>query len=172
MTNFRPLVSIIIPVYNGSDFLEQAIKSALNQTYLNTEIIVVNDGSNDGGKTEEIAKKYCTNDKCKYFFKNNGGTASALNYGIRVSSGSYICWLSHDDMFSPDKIECQIRSLNRFANRGKDINRIILYSKTKLIDEKSKELNVKSFLTYRTGRKTYKKVPSWLKLNTFSIAPC
>ena len=55
---FHPLVSIIIPVYNGSNYVKEAIDSALAQTYDNVEILVVNDGSNDGGKTEEIARSY------------------------------------------------------------------------------------------------------------------
>ena len=66
----QPLVSIIIPVYNGSNFLRQAIESALNQTYSNIEIIVVNDGSNDLGKTEEIALSYGS--RIKYYKKENG----------------------------------------------------------------------------------------------------
>lgn len=72
-----PLVSIIIPVYNGSDYLEEAIESALNQTYKNIEIIVINDGSTDNGATEMIALKY--RDQIRYFHKTNGGVSSALN---------------------------------------------------------------------------------------------
>ena len=56
--NSHPLVSIVIPVYNGSNYMQEAIDSALNQTYLNVEVIVVNDGSSDGGKTDSIAKSY------------------------------------------------------------------------------------------------------------------
>ena len=58
MNNYNPKVSIIIPVYNGANFLDEAIRSALSQTYKNVEILVVNDGSNDNGETECIAKKY------------------------------------------------------------------------------------------------------------------
>ena len=64
---FEPLVSIVIPVYNGSNFLREAIDSALDQTYSNTEVIVVNDGSNDDGATERIALEY--SDRIRYFFK-------------------------------------------------------------------------------------------------------
>ncbi len=56
--SFNPKVSIVIPVYNGSNYLREAIDSALAQTYKNIEVIVINDGSNDGGKTDKICKSY------------------------------------------------------------------------------------------------------------------
>ncbi len=104
-----PKVSIVIPVYNGSNFLESAIESALNQTYKNIEIIVVNDGSDDNGKTKNIAEKYLG--KIKYFEKTNGGVSSALNLGISHMTGDYFAWLSHDDEFLPNKIEVQIKKI-------------------------------------------------------------
>lgn len=113
LTNiFNPKVSIIIPVYNGSDFLAQAIDSALAQTYKNIEILVINDGSNDDGETERLAMSY--GDKISYFFKPNGGVASALNMGILKMTGEYFSWLSHDDLYTKDKIEKQIRALTKF----------------------------------------------------------
>ncbi len=104
-----PKVSIIIPVYNGSNFLKEAIDSAIAQTYNNIEIIVVNDGSNDDGVTEKIAKSY--GNKVKYYWKENGGVASALNYGIEKMTGEYFSWLSHDDMYDKNKIKYQIKFL-------------------------------------------------------------
>ena len=65
----NPKVSIVIPVYNGSNYLREAIESTLAQTYKNIEVIVVNDGSNDGGKTEAIAKSY--GNKILYLYKKN-----------------------------------------------------------------------------------------------------
>lgn len=103
----NPRVSIIIPVYNGANYMAQAIDSALNQTYSNIEIIVVNDGSKDNGATEKIALNY--ESKIVYIRKENGGVASALNYGIRNMTGDIFCWLSHDDVYMPDKIEKQIK---------------------------------------------------------------
>ena len=88
----QPLVSIIIPVYNGSDFLRQAVNSALGQTYTNIEVIIVNDGSNDNGKTEEVALSY--GKRVRYLCKENGGVASALNFGISQMKGEYFSWLS------------------------------------------------------------------------------
>jgi len=102
----KPKVSIVIPVYNGSNYMRDAIDSALNQTYENCEVIVVNDGSKDEGKTEEIAKSY--GDRIRYFYKENGGVATAVNMGIEKMTGDYFAWLSHDDMFTPDKIEKQM----------------------------------------------------------------
>lgn len=102
----KPLVSIIIPVYNGSNYIEQAIKSALNQTYQNCEVIVVNDGSNDEGKTDSIAKTFGS--RIAYYVKENGGVASAINYGIQRMNGEYFSWLSHDDYYYPQKMQNQI----------------------------------------------------------------
>ena len=65
MATSKPLVSIVIPVYNGSNFLQEAILSAINQTYSNIEILVINDGSNDDNKTENIARKF--GNKIRYY---------------------------------------------------------------------------------------------------------
>ncbi|SHI70133.1 glycosyltransferase family 2 protein [Pseudobutyrivibrio xylanivorans] len=99
----KPKVSIIIPVYNGSNYLQQAIDSALAQTYENIEIVVVNDGSDDNKATREVALRY--GDRIRYFEKENGGTSSALNYGIQRMTGEYFAWLSHDDVYLPERIK-------------------------------------------------------------------
>lgn len=135
MTSFNPLVSIIIPVYNGSNFMREAINSALDQTYNNIEVIVVNDGSNDGGLTESIAKSY--GHKIKYFTKINGGVASALNLGIKNMHGEYFSWLSHDDVYFPAKIEHQVRLLTELSNKN-----VILYGGYELINSNSKVIGV------------------------------
>ena len=85
--SFLPKVSIVIPVYNGANFLREAIDSALGQTYPNIEILVVNDGSDDGGETESIALSY--GNQIRYFRKENGGVATALNFGIEHMKGDY-----------------------------------------------------------------------------------
>lgn len=108
------VATIIIPVYNGSNYLAMAINSALIQTYNPIEIIVVNDGSNDNGKTERIARSYGT--RIRYFEKDNGGTASALNYGIKRMQGDYFSWLSHDDLLMPHKIETQLAMIKATRN--------------------------------------------------------
>lgn len=132
-----PLVSIVIPVYNGSNYLAEAIDSALNQTYKNIEIIVVNDGSCDDGKTEEIALSY--GDKIRYFSKENGGVSTALNLGISKMNGEYFSWLSHDDKYAPTKIENQIRLLNKYKEEN-----LIAICATELIDKDSNSIVKKS----------------------------
>jgi glycosyltransferase involved in cell wall biosynthesis len=109
-----PLVSIIIPVYNGENFLRESIESALGQTYPNIEVIVVNDGSNDHGATENIILSY--GNKIRYYSKDNGGVATALNLAINEMEGEYFSWLSHDDLYYPNKIETQINALNENGN--------------------------------------------------------
>ena len=110
-----PLISIVIPVFNGSNFLEEAIISALEQDYPNFEILVVNDGSNDKGKTRAIARKFVGN--IRYFEKENGGVASALNLGISEMRGEYFSWLSHDDLYYKDKLRAEYEALINLENK-------------------------------------------------------
>ena len=106
---FKPLVSIVIPVFRGEDFLAEAIDSALAQTYPYFEIIVINDGSPDDGATERVALSY--GDKIRYYSKSNGGVATALNMAITQMRGDYFSWLSHDDLYTPTKLFEQVAYL-------------------------------------------------------------
>lgn len=114
-TPFAPKVSIIIPVYNGANYMREAIDSALAQTYGNTEVIVVNDGSRDDGATRDTALSY--GDRIRYIEKENGGVSSALNCGIRAMTGDYFSWLSHDDRYEPEKIARQVAHLAACEDR-------------------------------------------------------
>ncbi len=104
-----PKVTIVIPVYNGEKYVKFAIDSAINQTYKNLEVLVVDDGSTDA--TEKIAKSY--GDKIRYIKKKNGGVSSALNLAIKKMTGEYFSWLSHDDVYEPNKVECEINYLKK-----------------------------------------------------------
>lgn len=130
MNSFNPLVSIVIPVHNGSNYMAEAIDSALAQTYSNIEVLVINDGSKDDGATRNIALSY--GNKIKYFEKENGGVATALNLGIEKMQGEYFSWLSHDDAYFADKIEKQINYLSQLNNKT-----VVLYSDFEYIDENS-----------------------------------
>ncbi len=131
----NPLVSIIIPVYNGANFLAEAIDSALAQTYPNIEVLVINDGSNDNGATEQTALSY--EEQIRYFSKPNGGVSSALNMGIRQMRGEYFSWLSHDDLYTPNKIETQIKILK---TRQADQREVVLMCALELIDETGEKI--------------------------------
>ena len=133
---FNPLVSIVIPLYNGANYVEQAIKSALAQTYKNIEIVVVNDGSTDDGAGKEICQKY--SDKITYYEKQNGGCASALNYGIKKAKGEYISWLSHDDLYFCQKIEKQVQM---YEDHNLDKENTVISNVGMLIDAQGKEIS-------------------------------
>jgi glycosyltransferase involved in cell wall biosynthesis len=151
---FNPKVSILIPVYNGSDFLSFAIDSALDQSYKNVEIIVINDGSNDSGLTEKIALSY--GNKIKYLAKPNGGVASALNLGIKVSRGEYISWLSHDDLYLKNKIKWQVKALAS-SNKNKNIvygDYSIFYDKSSLGVTNVKFKKTSNFRYFLTSEST------------------
>lgn len=121
LLDINPLVSIIIPVYNGSNYMREAIDSALAQTYKNIEVLVINDGSQDNGATREIALSY--GNRIHYIEKENGGVSTALNLGIANMKGEYFSWLSHDDVYYPNKVEAEVDAINSC-----DIETPIVYS--------------------------------------------
>ena len=98
------LVSVIIPFYNGAEWLEEAVQSVLDQTYKNFEILVINDGSPED--VTRFLSKY--DDNIRYFYKENGGSATARNLGLREAKGEYIALLDSDDIWLPEKTEQQV----------------------------------------------------------------
>lgn len=131
----KPVVSILINNYNYSDFLADAIDSALAQTYRHFEVIVVDDGSTDG--SQEIISAY--GDKIISIFKDNGGQASAFNVGFEASKGDIICFLDADDIFTPRKVELIVKSLH---NRSSEVG--WCFHPTKLVDSTLSDLESSS----------------------------
>jgi len=123
-------VSIIIPVFNAEKFLEECLMSAINQTYPDIEIIAVNDGSTDNSL--QILNKY--SNKVKIFSKENGGTASALNVGIKSATGEWVKVLAADDFLYPTAIE----ELMSVATKLEDKKQTILYGNYQHMDSKGK----------------------------------
>lgn len=112
MKKSNPLVSIIVPCYNQSKYLDEALQSVLDQSYENWECIIVNDGSFD--ETEDVAKKWCYKDsRFKYYYKINGGLSSARNRGLQIATGDFIQFLDSDDLLHYKKFE-EIFSLKHF----------------------------------------------------------
>ena len=102
-----PFVSVIIPAYNCADFLGQAIDSVLDQTFMDLEIIVVDDGSTD--RTPEVSAHY--SDHITYIRQANGGNAAARNRGVVEARGRWLCFLDADDLWEPRKLERQLLDL-------------------------------------------------------------
>lgn len=98
-----PLVSVVIPVYNVESYLHECVKSVVEQTYTNIEIILVDDGSTDNSGT--LCDEFALSDsRICVFHKKNGGLSDARNYGIRRSRGSLISFIDSDDYVSSDYI--------------------------------------------------------------------
>ena len=97
----RPLVSIIMPVFNGEKYIKDSINSILNQEYVNWELLIVNDGSTDQSK--EIIRSF-TDQRIFYFEQSNLGVSAARNMGLRNMKGDYFCFLDADDVFPINSI--------------------------------------------------------------------
>ena len=99
-----PQVSVIIPAYNGSRYIQQAVESVLHQTYGNWELIIVDDGSTDN--TRQVLQQY--GEKLQYIYQDNQGVAAARNRGIALSRGKWLVFLDQDDYILPDKLTLQV----------------------------------------------------------------
>ncbi len=122
-------VSIVIPVYNAEKYLHECLRSALEQSYTDIEVIAVDDGSTDNSL--KILEKY---DKIKIIKKNNGGTSTALNSGIKAMHGEWFKWLSADDILDNSAVQVLINETKKLGNDAKSC---IFYSNYELIDESS-----------------------------------
>jgi len=103
-TSHSPLVSVIIPVYNGERYLAESLESVLNQSYRSFEIILIDDGSTDS--TAAVAKYFSS--KIKYARQSNAGMGAARNKGISLAAGDYFAFLDADDLFMKDKLSVQV----------------------------------------------------------------
>ena len=101
------LVSVIMPSYNTAEYIADSIRSVLSQTYTNWELIIVDDCSGDN--TDEVVKQF--DDKCIRYLKNdrNAGAAVSRNRALREAKGKWIAFLDSDDLWTPDKLEKQVR---------------------------------------------------------------
>ena len=107
-----PIVSIIVPIYNMEKYLDNCLKSIVNQSYKNIQVILINDGSKD--KSEQIAKKYQENDsRIILINKENSGVSSSRNMGIDLANGKYIIFVDADDYIEPKMIEIMVNEINK-----------------------------------------------------------
>ena len=109
----EPLISIIIPVYNIMDCLERCVDSCRNQTYSKIEILLIDDGSTDG--TSKLCDRLKEKDeRIRVFHKENGGSSSARNLGIRMARGDYLGFVDSDDFISEDMYELLLDAINTY----------------------------------------------------------
>ena len=138
-------VSIIVPSYNQGIYLGDCLQSILDQTYVNWDCIIVNDGSND--QTEQIAKDWCKNDsRFSYYSQVNLGVSVARNKGISLSEGVYILTLDADDRIHPDYLKLAIEAFNK----NKELT--LVYGKAKFFGEKSGTWELPVYSLKRLGQ--------------------
>ena len=104
-TQAQPLVSVIMTLYNGARYIEQALASIVAQTYRPLECIVIDDGSTDEGGA--IAQRFSV----RYVYQENRGIARARNRALGLAQGEFVAFLDHDDYWAPQKLELQVRYL-------------------------------------------------------------
>jgi len=127
----NPKVSVILPTFNRAAYLPDAIESVLCQTFRDFELVIVDDGSTDN--TRQIVQMY-PDKRIRYRFKQNGGIASALNCGIKQSTGTYLARLDSDDVFLPEKLAYQVACLDANPDCG------LVYTQAYNMDEKGNVL--------------------------------
>ena len=110
------MFSVIMPVYNGEKFIDDAVKSVCAQTYDNWELIIVNDGSKDN--TADVLKKYESNSQIKIIHKENGGVSVARNTAISASKGEYIVFLDADDVWHTNHLEVMNELITEYPDAG------------------------------------------------------
>ena len=130
----KPLVSVVIPMYNAQQFIKETLLSVINQTYTNIEIIVVDDMSKDKSATivKDLSNK---DDRIKYIYlKENKGVANARNIGIEAAQGRYIAFIDSDDLWKENKLERQIEFMleNKY---------VFTYTEYEFISENGESLN-------------------------------
>ena len=116
------LISVIVPVYNIKEYLDRCVRSIMNQTYQNLEILLVDDGSTDG--SGELCEKLAKEDtRIRVFHKKNGGSSSARNLGIREAKGEYLGFIDSDDYIEPDMYELLADGIVRYGLEMVQISR-------------------------------------------------
>lgn len=132
-----PLISVIIPVYNGEKTLRETLESLLNQTFTDFEGIVINDGSKDA--TLDIVSSI-KDPRLKVFSYPNAGPSASRNRGVALASGEYISFLDADDLWTPDKLEAQLKALQAHPEAA------LAYSWTDFINESNQFLRRGSYI--------------------------
>ena len=133
----KPLVSILMTIYNHESFLNKSIKSVINQTFKNWELIAIDNGSED--KSSEVLQKISDKRIKKKYLKKNIGRTNCLNYGLKFCKGKYIAILDSDDLSRKNRITFQINRMKKNTNlwltsssytkiddRGRNLSKVLI----------------------------------------------
>jgi glycosyltransferase involved in cell wall biosynthesis len=150
-----PLVSVIVPAYNGRDSVCRAIDSALGQTYPACEIIVVDDGSTDSSL--ELLRAY--GDRIHLVQQEHSGVSIARNTGLSAAKGEYVAFLDCDDTWIPEKLQLQVELLNKYPSAG------LTFGNLELVNKKGEKLSLTPF------RSNLRHSPSWEDLLNGNTPP-
>ncbi|MCH7396511.1 glycosyltransferase family 2 protein [Belliella sp. DSM 107340] len=129
-----PLISVIIPTYNRAHVLPNSIKSVLDQSFEDWELIVVDDGSEDN--TKEMVEEFLMDSRVSYYFQKNKGVSEARNHGAKISKGDYLIFLDSDDRLAKE-------SIYHFRKKIKTTSFDVVFSWVKLISEEKKSWEIK-----------------------------
>ena len=156
----KKLVSVVVPIYNREKTVEKCIKSILNQTYKNIELVLIDDGSTDD--TFSVCKSYAEkDDRIKLFQKDNGGVSSARNYGIEKATGDLLMFVDSDDTIEENTVKDYVRSLDKYDADFVSSETLILLLLKKSIKKKGK-----LFLRYLSSISSYS---PWGKMYKLSV---
>jgi glycosyltransferase involved in cell wall biosynthesis len=132
----KPFFSVIIPTYNREKFLKIAVRSVLEQSFNDYELIVVDDGSSDGTKEMLQLAQAKLHGKIKYFYQKNKGPAAARNQGLKEAKGEFICFLDSDDRFRHDKLKITREYIEKYPQYKIFHTEEIWYRKGELLPQK------------------------------------
>lgn len=141
--NAEEMISVIVPVYNAENYLDRCLTSLTEQTYQRLEILLINDGSQDG--SAEICRKWCEQDtRIRVLSQENQGVSAARNLGLEQAKGDYIAFVDADDWILPDMLEKQLRCLEQeqsdmVLGGFREVNEAYLNEKTDNSNEKQKD---------------------------------
>lgn len=153
MQKTMPLVSVVIPVYNGGAYLEKAVESVIKNTYKNKEVILIDDGSTDHSKKlcHMLERKYPHVNF--YSFKKNKGLGRVLNFALKKAKGTYICRINQDDEMHKSRIRKQVK----FMQDNPDV---VLVGSWLLVEDEQGKQRINKFLEHDEEIKR-----TWLKLS-------
>lgn len=151
-----PVISVITPTYNRADFLPEAVRSVLDQSFPDFELLIVDDGSTDD--TREVLAPFLEDPRVHYQYQPNQGQSVARNLGLAKARGRFICFLDSDNAWLPHKLEQQLAAFEQHP----DVD--VVYGDILTIDEQGKELSRKNMRRY-SGRIA----PQMLKDNCVSM---